>query len=86
MLKPTSQLAKNKSESRKSAAPTHTKTNSLLKLLSRPDGTTINERAKGTGWQPHSVQGFLAGHFRKKLRLSLSFEKTSGSGRRYSIK
>jgi predicted ArsR family transcriptional regulator len=75
MFRPTRQQAKNKSVNRKSAAPTHTKTNSLLKLLSRPCGATINELAKAMDWQPHSVRSFLAGHVRKKLRLSLSSPK-----------
>ncbi len=80
MLKPTRQ------QCRRSTAPTHAKTNSLLKLLSRPNDATINELAKATGWQPHSVRGFLVRHVRKKLRMFLSSQKASGSGRRYSIK
>jgi len=72
MFKPTRQQVKY----RKSAAPTHTKTNSLLKLLSRPNGATINVLAKTMGWQPHSVRRCLAGHDPKKLRTSLPSLKT----------
>jgi hypothetical protein len=30
---------------------------------------------KVTGWQPHSIRGFLAGVLRKRLRLKLDSKK-----------
>ena len=39
---------------------------------------------KATGWQQHSVRGFLAGVVRKKLGLTLQSEKTEGD-RMYRI-
>jgi hypothetical protein len=39
---------------------------------------------KATGWQPHSVRGFLAGVVRKKLGLNLVSE-AGDSGRVYRI-
>ena len=39
---------------------------------------------KATGWQPHSVRGFLAGVVRKRLKLKLG-SKTVDGNRVYQI-
>jgi DNA-binding MarR family transcriptional regulator len=51
---------------------------SVVAMLSRPQGTTIAAITKQTGWQPHSVRGFLAGAVRRKLGLTLVSEKRDG--------
>ena len=56
-----------------------------LALLSRSEGASIEQLQKATGWQPHSVRGFLAGAVKRKLGMALVSEKTEGQPRRYRI-
>ena len=62
-----------------------TKHGRLLTLLSQPDGASIAEMMQATGWQQHSVRGFLAGTVKKKLGLELTSSKANGEPRRYRI-
>jgi hypothetical protein len=63
----------------------HSKHDRILALLRRSAGTTIASLMAATGWQQHSVRGFLAGVVRKKLGLDLVSEQTD-KGRIYRIK
>jgi len=62
----------------------NTRQDTVIALLSVPEGTTIATIMRATGWQQHSVRGFFAGVVRKKLGLTLESEKTDGE-RRYRI-
>jgi hypothetical protein len=69
----------------KPAAGKQTKQQMCLDLLDRREGATIEELEEATGWQKHSVRGFLAGAVRKKLGLTLVSEKPDAGPRRYRI-
>ena len=62
------------------------KASKVLDLLKRPDGASLKEIMKATGWQAHSVRGFLSGTVGKKLGLKLTSTKSEDGERSYSIK
>ena len=80
-----------RSSSKKAAAPTakatkassgrpspDTKQDRVVALLQQPGGAALDVLVDATGWQKHSVRGFLAGTVRKKLKLPLISEKVDG--------
>ena len=58
----------------------------VLDSLKRPNGATLKELMKATGWQPHSVRGFLSGTISKKMGLTLNSTKAEDGERTYSVK
>jgi hypothetical protein len=69
----------------KPASGKQTKQQTCLALLSRHEGATIEELQAATGWQQHSVRGFLAGAVKRKLGLTLLSEKPDVGPRRYRV-
>lgn len=76
--------ADTKSAPTPAAKRSSTKQETVLGMLRQPKGTTVAAIAKATGWQPHSVRGFLAGVVKKKLKLRLKSDMTCDE-RVYSI-
>jgi hypothetical protein len=58
----------------------------ILDLLKRPGGATCKELQKASGWQPHSVRGFLSGTVGKKMGLTVVSTKGEDGERSYSVK
>jgi hypothetical protein len=50
----------------------------VIAMLQSPAGATIAAMMKTTGWQQHSVRGFLAGVVRTRLKLKLDSKKVDG--------
>ena len=86
--KPSNKVRSKKQATKKKARPAGkpkrkdkagSKQDRVLALLRRPDGATLDVLVKATGWQQHSIRGFLAGMVRKKLKLPLRSEKVDGA-------
>ena len=61
------------------------KTAKVLTLLQQSGGVTLKRLMKATGWQPHSVRGFLSGTLGKKMGLRIESRKTHDGERLYSV-
>jgi Protein of unknown function (DUF3489) len=81
--KKTSKVKSAAKPSRKAGAGS--KQDGVIALLRRPKGASLDVLVKTTGWQAHSVRGFLAGTVRKKLKLPLQSQKVDGK-RTYRIR
>ena len=57
----------------------------VIALLEKSKGASLAELMKATGWQAHSVRGFLSGTLRKKMGLKIESTKRGGVERVYSI-
>ena len=64
--------------SRVAAVRSGTKQSAAIDMLRSPSGATMAALTKATGWQSHSVRGFLAGVVRKRLKLDLKSAVVEG--------
>jgi hypothetical protein len=60
------------------------KSATIISLLGGKGGASIEDLTTATGWQKHSVRGFLSGALKKKQGLEVTSEKIDGV-RRYRI-
>ena len=60
------------------------KQDAVIAMLRRPEGATVDEVARATGWQRHTVRGVFSGTLKKKLGLSVASAKEE-RGRVYRI-
>ena len=72
----------------KDAAPTTrecSKKAIVLELIRRADGASLKEIMDATGWQAHSVRGFISGSLGKKMGLTVESFKRPDGVRAYRI-
>jgi hypothetical protein len=51
----------------------------VIAMLQSPAGATVAAMMQATGWQQHSVRGFLAGVVRNRLKLKLASQRMDGT-------
>ena len=85
---PSGSSARSKKKTSTTPAPARagTKTAKIIALLRRPRGATLPELKKATGWQTHSVRGFLSGVLKKRMGLQLHSLSRDNDERAYHLK
>ena len=67
-----------------SEAKRPSKQDAVIAMLRRPEGATVDEVVRATGWQRHTVRGVFSGTLKKKLGLIVASAKEK-RGRVYRI-
>lgn len=57
----------------------------ILAMLRSPEGATLGQIMEATGWQPHTVRGFISGAMGKQLEQKVESTRTAKGERRYRI-
>jgi hypothetical protein len=55
-----------------------TKVEQIVALLKGPSGASLRAIMELTGWQPHSVRGFISAQLSKRMRLKIQSFKRDG--------
>jgi hypothetical protein len=66
--------------------PTGNKKADVLALLHRPEGATLGDIMKATGWQAHTVRGFISGTLKAKMNLEVESSRSESKERTYRVK
>lgn len=70
----------------KAAAPREgSKKETVIAMMRRKDGATLSEIAAATGWQNHSIRGFVSGQLTKRMGLAVESAKNASRERTYKI-
>lgn len=64
---------------------TGTKAATILQMIQREGGASVEELAKATGWQKHSVRGFISGNLHKKQGLKVDSIKRENGTHAYTL-
>ena len=57
----------------------------VLDMLRRPEGATLADIQSATGWQAHSVRGFISGSLSKKMGIKVESFKSETGERAYRV-
>jgi hypothetical protein len=57
----------------------------VLDLIKRPEGATLKDIMAVTGWQAHSVRGFISGSLTKKMGIKIESLKREDGDRAYKV-
>lgn len=57
----------------------------IVSLLKRPGGASVKQLQKATGWQPHSVRGFISAQLKTKMALTVRSTKRPDGSRAYLL-
>jgi Protein of unknown function (DUF3489) len=71
--------------SKKTVAREGSKKARILVLLKRPKGATIDDIIHATGWQAHTVRGFISGNLINRMGLKVNSTRRFGGARTYQI-
>ncbi len=75
LLKPQSRTAAAPTAAAPMSASRDTTQARLITALKHQDGATIDQLMHLSGWQAHSVRGFISGVLRKKLQLVVDHQR-----------
>ena len=64
----------------KSTPRAGTKQATMIEMLKRPEGATVEQIAEATGWQHHTIRGAISGALKKKLGLTVEATRTREVG------
>ena len=76
---------RNRPKKPKPGAREGSKKATVLELIRRKAGATLNQLMEATGWQAHSVRGFLSGMVGKKMGLEVESNKRADGERVYRL-
>src|SRR5262249_3179599 len=77
--------AKSSNAAKSAAAGGGSKKAEVVELMQRKGGCTLAEIMKATGWQAHTVRGFVSGTLGKKMGLTVTSTKNDQGERTYSL-
>jgi hypothetical protein len=72
------ELEPQRSESAGGGPRRSTKTQRVIGLLKGPSGASLQAIMEQTGWQPHSVRGFISGQLSKRMGFQIQSFKRNG--------